>query len=109
MTTRPYEEERAEILEAFREHDFAVWERYHASRLVRRHAAQAVLEAQFEVQLIEATRHLAEDLDDEAFADAIQRTYTTALIIAGYSAPQASLMARSFSTDYCPRRRRYGL
>ncbi|MHB0984935.1 MAG: hypothetical protein ACYC05_04990 [Sulfuricella sp.] len=113
MTTaakaKPNEEERSEILEAFRDHDREVWERYHASRLVRRHAAQAALESQFEAELAEAARQLAEDIDDEAFADSIQRTYVTALIIAGYSPLQASLMATTFSTDYRPRRRRYGL
>lgn len=113
MTTatkaKPNEEERSEILEAFRDNDREAWERYHASKLVRRHAAQAALEAQFEAELAEAARQLAEDIEDEIFADMIRRTYTTALIIAGYSPMQASLMATAFSVDYRPRRRRYGL
>ena len=78
MTTatkaKPNEEERSEILEAFRDNDREAWERYHASKLVRRHAAQAALEAQFEAELAEAARQLAEDIEDDIFADTIRRS-----------------------------------
>lgn len=105
MKTEDHSEQRREILEEFKANDPKAWERYHAARLVRRHASQAALEAQFEAELAEASRQLAEDLEDEAFADAIQRNYTTAMLIAGYTFAQASSMGQSMAMIYRPARR----
>lgn len=105
MKNQDYREQRQEILDEFKANNPKAWARYHAARLVRRHVAQAALEAKFEAELAEAARQLAEDLEDEAFADAIQRSYTTAMLIAGYTFAQASSMGQSMAMIYRPARR----
>lgn len=100
-----HSEQRQEILAEFKANDPKAWERYHTARLVRQHAALAALEAQFEAELAEAARQLAEDLEDEMFASAIQRNYTTAMLIAGYTFARASLMGQSMAMIYRPARR----
>ncbi|HEX5394072.1 MAG TPA: hypothetical protein VFW68_12355 [Rhodocyclaceae bacterium] len=88
--------ERREILSAFRDHDFPAWERYHVSRLFRRHAASAAMEAEFEAQLARAAAALAEADDEERIREAARQTYFVALQIAGYSPGEAQLIADAF-------------
>jgi len=106
MKTEEHNEQREELLEAFKNHDTEAWRKYQSARLLRR---QIVLEKTFEAELDKAAQQLAEELDDEVFANSIQSSYTTYLLLAGFTFAQATLMASSFARVYRPvRRQGYG-
>lgn len=109
MRNEEHDEQRQELLEAFKDHDKEAWAKYQSARLLK---VQIVLERAFEAELDIAAAQLAEDMaceDEEAFANSIQRSYTTYLLIAGFTLAQATTMAMSFARVYRPvRRHGYG-
>lgn len=99
------DEQRQELLEAFKDQDKEAWAKYQSARLLK---VQIVLERAFEAQLDIAAAQLAEDiayLDEVAFVNSIQSSYTTYLLIAGFSRSQATVMAQSFASSWRPVRR----
>ncbi len=102
-------EQRQELLEAFKDQDKEAWAKYQSARLLK---VQIVLERAFEAQLDTAAAQLAEDiayLDEVAFVNSIQSGYTTYLLLAGFPRWQATTMAQSFASNWRPVRRiKYG-
>ena len=99
MRNEEHDEQRQELLEAFKDHDKEAWAKYQSARVLK---VQIVLERAFEAELDIAAAQLAQDMVDQAFADSIQRTYYTSMLIAGYTPAQAWQMASSFAMIWRP-------
>lgn len=91
-----HEDERAEIIEAFKDSDPALYERFHLSRLFKYHSS--VLDLALEKQLAKAARLRFEADWDEAIAAAAD-AYTTMYLIAGVAPDEAQEKAEELAND----------
>jgi len=110
QVTKPvkHEDERAEILDTFRDHDRRIWDKFQLAKLARRHAASVTMDRAFQRQIDDLACGIAEEIEDDEIATLVQQAYTTLLMIAGYDWQEADRIAVVFAATY-PRRRRYGL